>query len=114
MELEIRQGKISLKADDMDLKEILHAISAETGMEVYFNPPETTDLITCRINDKNLTIFLSKLLRNWNYTLMYRESQNTASGPAFLWLVGKVPEIPDSTESESSGEYSEMDNSAIQ
>ncbi len=98
--MEINQGKISLKADDIDIKEILQVLSDETGMEVHFNSPETSELITCRMNNESLTTFLSKLLRNWNYTLMYREGQNTSSGPAFLWVVGKVPERIDPTESE--------------
>ena len=37
--MEINHGKISLTADNIDLKEVLQAISDKTGMEVsYFSP----------------------------------------------------------------------------
>ncbi len=95
-EVLITGDRVIIRADAVDLQEILLAVSRKTGIQIRSPSPGVTEQISCRISEPSLADSLAKLLKNWNYILVYSENTRGPSSPEALWLVGKVSRLPHS------------------
>lgn len=81
---------VQLKADGVPLNNILDAIAAQSDIKLRATE-QTTELIYCHLTRVSLVETLKKLLRNWNFALIYKGSSNDTASPDTLWVIGKNP-----------------------
>lgn len=96
LELKIQNDRVMIRAADVELRKILQAISIETGMQVSYFATDTSELISCSIDQATLAGSLSSLLKNWNYSLVFGQTREGPVIPESLLLVGKVLNTPHS------------------
>ena len=90
--LDMHDSLVDLAAEDVPLQDILKAISQEAGLTLR-STDQVTDLISCELRSVPLEKGLEKLLGNWNYALLYKNSQGR-SVPGTLWVIGRNPHRP--------------------
>jgi len=88
--LKIEGTMVQLNADGVPLHNILDAIAAQSGIKLRATE-QTTELIYCHLTRAPLVETLKKLLRNWNFALIYKGSSNNTASPDTLWVIGKNP-----------------------
>lgn len=114
LELKIQDDRVVIKAEDIELREILQAISTETGMQISYFVTDTSELISCGIDEATLAGSLSSLLKNWNYSLVFAESRVRPGIPESLLLVGRVANTPHSANISSLAENAGNPNDHMQ
>jgi hypothetical protein len=88
--LKIEGSMVQLKADGVPLNNILDAIAAQSDIKLRATE-QTTELIYCHLTRVPLVETLKKLLRNWNFALIYKGNSNDTASPDTLWVIGKNP-----------------------
>lgn len=81
---------VQLNADGVPLNNILDAIAAQSEIKLRATE-QTTELIYCQLTNEPLVETLKKLLRNWNFALIYKGNSNSTASPDTLWIIGKNP-----------------------
>lgn len=104
LELKISDNRVVIKAEEVELETILQAISGETGMQFSFFVIDSSERISCRIDEPSMANTLSVLLKNWNYSIVYRNDRGGRLTPESLLMVSKVSNKPDSTPIKNVGE----------
>jgi len=104
LDIHIQDERVVIKAEEVELKKILQAISLETGMQFSFFASETSEVISCKIDEPSIASSLSSLLKNWNYSLVFGKNVEGSMIPESLWLVGKVSDNPHFTTLQTSAE----------
>jgi hypothetical protein len=88
--LKIEGSRVQLNADGVPLNNILDAIAAQSEIKLRVTE-QTTELIYCQLTNEPLVKTLKKLLRNWNFALIYKGNSNNTASPDTLWIIGKNP-----------------------
>ncbi len=90
LHIEYNRGFLTLSVENVNLKHVLKALAAETGITVWY-PGDLEKSITTEFDDLLLQQALRRILRGMNYALIYRPSTGKKRGevPAGVFVLSR-------------------------
>lgn len=88
LQVEVRGSSLEIQAEGVPLNDVLAAVSEKSGIEVKAMAP-ITETVTCSFTGLTIEEGVKKLLKNWDYALMFSKTSDAMTGPTKLWILGK-------------------------
>jgi C-terminal processing protease CtpA/Prc len=99
--LAVKDSLIDLRAEEVPLNDVLKAIAAKTELSIE-SDDALTERISCEFKEISLEKVIQQLLKDRNYAMVYRETENNRFLPSELWIVSgsnfqrtPIPTLPE-------------------
>jgi hypothetical protein len=88
LQVEVRGSLLEIQADGVPLRDVLADVSAKSGLVVKATAP-ITETVTCSFTGLTIEEGVKKLLKDWDYALIFSKTKDAMFSPTKLWILGK-------------------------